>query len=129
MYWQRVAAHVSIMYLRMREIMVEDRNGLLEILNQFVWEQIIKSSYRVYDFNVYPKYDLYIRNVYTSLWQVKNVMLKTTQKIWLNINDSRNLFHHPPPEIDPFCQTQNLPNVIEIRRDNSVMMFLGGWRT
>ena len=26
-------------------------------------------------------------------------------------------------------EVQNLPNVIEIRRDNSVMMFLGGWRT
>ena len=52
MYWQRVAAHVSIMYLRMGEIMVEDWNGLLEISNQFIWEQIIKSSDRIYDFHI-----------------------------------------------------------------------------
>ena len=52
MYWQRVAAHVSIMYLRMGEIMVENRNGLLEILNQFIWEQIIKSIDRIYNFHI-----------------------------------------------------------------------------
>ena len=74
-------------------------------------------------------YDFHINHV-TKYYRKQMLCLKL-----LNEYDSIQLTQKIIPpfptsnESNLFCPTQNLPNVIEIRRDNSVMMFLGGWRT